>query len=83
MLGQSSLVGYSNTQAANRVFVYEVSGLRQTDASENSNHDIRRSGSVFIKVPYARMNDEMRRISRLGGTIVNIRPYQADSNEQN
>jgi phycocyanin-associated rod protein len=29
------------------------------------------------------MNDEMRRISRLGGTIVNIRPYQADSNEQN
>lgn len=36
MLGQSSLVGYSNTQAANRVFVYEVSGLRQTDANENS-----------------------------------------------
>ncbi|MBD2653208.1 MULTISPECIES: phycobilisome linker polypeptide [Synechocystis] len=83
MLGQSSLVGYSNTQAANRVFVYEISGLRQTDASENINHDIRRSGSVFIKVPYARMNEEMRRISRLGGTIVNIRPYQADSNEDN
>ena len=83
MLGQSSLVGYSSSQAANRVFVYEVSGLRQTDANENSAHDIRRSGSVFIKVPYTRMNEEMRRISRLGGTIVNIQPYQSDGNDQN
>jgi phycocyanin-associated rod protein len=80
MLGQSSLVGYSNTQAANRVFVYEVSGLRQTETSENNTHDIRRSGSVFFKVPYARMNEEMRRISRLGGTIVSIQPYQNDQN---
>ncbi|MEB3160370.1 MAG: phycobilisome linker polypeptide [Synechocystis sp.] len=83
MLGQSSLVGYSNTQAANRVFVYEVTGLRQTDTNENNAYDIRRSGSVFIKVPYARMNDEMRRISRLGGTIVNIQPYQSGNDDQN
>ncbi len=85
MLGQSALVGYSNMQAANRVFVYEVSGLRQTDTNENTNYEIRRSGSTFIKVPYARMNEEMRRITRLGGTIVNITPYQepSTSNDDN
>ncbi|MBF2096978.1 MAG: phycobilisome linker polypeptide, partial [Gloeomargaritaceae cyanobacterium C42_A2020_066] len=33
---------------------------------------IRQSGSVFITVPYSRMNDEMRRIARLGGKIVRI-----------
>lgn len=76
MLGQSGLGG-SNSAAANRVFVYEVSGLRQTEESENNAYDFRRSGSVFFKVPYARMNEEMRRIVRLGGTIVNIKPYAA------
>ncbi|MEB3249017.1 MAG: phycobilisome linker polypeptide [Microcystaceae cyanobacterium] len=74
MLGQSALVG-SNNAAANRVFIYEVSGLRQTEESDNNAYDFRRSGSVFLKVPYARMNDEMRRITRLGGTIVSIKPY--------
>ncbi len=80
MLGQSALVGYSNTAAANRVFVYEVSGLRQTDTSDNNSYDFRRSGSTFIKVPYARMNEEMRRITRLGGTIIGIKPYSASDN---
>jgi phycocyanin-associated rod protein len=77
MLGQSALVS-SNGAAANRVFVYEVSGLRQTEASENNAYDFRRSGSVFLKVPYTRMNEEMRRISRLGGTIVSIKPYSSE-----
>lgn len=77
MLGQSSLVS-SNSSEANRVFVYEVSGLRQTEESDNNAYDFRRSGSVFLKVPYARMNEEMRRISRLGGTIVSIQPYTAE-----
>jgi len=77
MLGQSALVS-TNGAAANRVFVYEVSGLRQTEASENNAYDFRRSGSVFLKVPYTRMNEEMRRISRLGGTIVSIKPYSSE-----
>lgn len=77
MLGQSALVS-SNGAAANRVFVYEVSGLRQTEASENNAYEFRRSGSVFLKVPYTRMNEEMRRISRLGGTIVSIKPYSSE-----
>ncbi|MGL5032613.1 MAG: phycobilisome linker polypeptide [Microcystaceae cyanobacterium] len=75
MLGQSGLGG--SNSAANRVFVYEVSGLRQTEESENNAYDFRRSGSVFFKVPYTRMNEEMRRILRLGGTIINIKPYAA------
>jgi hypothetical protein len=31
----------------------------------------------MILVPYSRMNHEMRRITRLGGKIVNIRPLAA------
>lgn len=57
-----------------RVFVYEVQGLRQNEETENQAYAVRRSGSVFIKVPYSRMNQEMQRIARLGGTIVNIQP---------
>jgi phycocyanin-associated rod protein len=72
MLGQ--LAG----AASNRLFIYEVSGLRQTEESGNNAYDFRRSGSVFMKVPYARMNEEMRRITRLGGTIVSIKPYTAE-----
>lgn len=59
---------------SSRVFVYEVQGLRQTEETELQSHDVRQSGSVFFKVPVSRMNAEMQRILRLGGTIVNIRP---------
>ena len=55
-----------------RVFVYEVLGLRQSEESDKANYPIRKSGSVFVRVPYNRMNQEMRRITRLGGKIVNI-----------
>jgi phycocyanin-associated rod protein len=72
MLGQS-LVG-SGSASASRVFVYEVTGLRQNDESDRNNYPFRQSGSVFINVPYSRMNEEMQRITRLGGTIVNIKP---------
>jgi phycocyanin-associated, rod len=61
-------------ESAARVFTYEVKGLRQSDATENNAHAVRHS-SVFINVPYARMNPEMQRIARLGGTIVSIKPY--------
>lgn len=64
-----------------RVFVYEVSGLRQSDATDNNSYQIRSSSSIFIKVPFSRLNDETRRITRLGGTIVNVRPLNATSNE--
>lgn len=61
-----------------RVFVYEVTGLRQSTENDKNNYQFRSSSSVFIKVPYNRMNEEMQRILRMGGTIVNITPLEAN-----
>lgn len=77
MLGQSAIVGTSGSPANNRVFVYEVTGLRQNTENDSNNYPFRSSSSVFIKVPYKRMNEEMQRISRMGGTIVSIKPLTA------
>lgn len=69
---QGAVEGAVNTESGSRVFVYEVVGLRQSEQSDQTNYPIRQSGSVFLKVPYNRMNQEMRRITRLGGKIVRI-----------
>ena len=58
---------------SSRIFVYEVSGLKQNDQSDKNTYPVRLSGSVFIKVPYNRMNEEMQRITRQGGTILSIK----------
>jgi phycocyanin-associated rod protein len=78
MLGQSALVGNADTPSTGRVFVYEVQGLRQNTDNDNNNYQFRSSSSVFVKVPYKRMNEEMRRITRMGGTIVSIKPFTAE-----
>ena len=72
--------GAANTQAGSRVFVYEVVGLRQNETTDKMGYPIRQSGSVFIRVPYTRMNQEMRRITRMGGKIVNIQLLSVDNN---
>ena len=72
----AAVASTSNTEYKNRVFVYEVVGLSQNGNSDSVNYQIRKSGSVFITVPYNRMNQEMRRISRLGGQIVSIKPVK-------
>lgn len=72
----------TKTGANSRVFVFEVEGMRQGSDSDKLSYPIRRSGTVSITVPYERMNQEMRRISRLGGRIVNIRPCDGTSPEQ-
>jgi phycocyanin-associated rod protein len=72
MFGQTTLGASSISSSASRVFRYEVVGLKQNQESDKNKVDIRRSGSVFITVPYSRMNEEMQRISRLGGKIVKI-----------
>ncbi|WP_055075845.1 phycobilisome linker polypeptide [Pseudanabaena sp. 'Roaring Creek'] len=64
----------STSTTDNRFFIYEVSGLRQNQETENSSHAIRTSSNIFMQVPYNRMNEKMRTITRLGGTIVSIRP---------
>jgi phycocyanin-associated rod protein len=82
MLGSSLMSGSSSSPSQNRVFVYEVTGLRQNDENDNNSYPFRSSSSVFIKVPYSRMNEEMLRISRMGGKIVNIRPLEASESEE-
>lgn len=79
MYNPSVAGGVASTESGSRAFVYEVVGLRQNEATDQLNYPIRRSGSVFITVPYNRMNQEMQRISRLGGKIVSIRPLSAGS----
>jgi len=69
MLGQSALDG--------QVFIYEVEGLRQNEQTATQSYPVRNSSTALIQVPYSRMNNEMRRITRLGGKIVNIRPLTA------
>jgi phycocyanin-associated rod protein len=73
MLGQSAVTGGSRSMGDNRIFVYEVTGLKQNDQTEKTSYPVRNSSSVFVQVPYSRMNDEMCRIARLGGKIVDIR----------
>ena len=74
MYGQTTLGASSVSSSASRVFRYEVVGLKQNQETDKNQFSIRHSGSVFITVPYNRMTEEMQRISRLGGRIVNIKP---------
>jgi ferredoxin--NADP+ reductase len=63
----------------NRLFVYEVVGLCQNQETDKSDYQIRRSDSVFITVPFSRMNQEMQRITRMGGQIRSIKPLEAEN----
>ncbi|AFZ33039.1 phycobilisome linker polypeptide [Gloeocapsa sp. BRSZ] len=81
MFGQTTVGNGGVSSNASRVFRYEVVGLRQNQETDKNNYDIRRSGSVFVTVPYNRMNEEMQRITRLGGKIVSIQPLSVDAND--
>ena len=81
MLAHNALVNSSRTPSTGRVFVYEVQGLRQNDETDRQNYQVRQSTHTHThthKVPDGRMNAEMQRILRLGGTIVNIQPLNAE-----
>ncbi|MBF2003353.1 MAG: phycobilisome linker polypeptide [Synechococcales cyanobacterium C42_A2020_086] len=79
MFGQTAVGSAANSPSGSRMFRYEVVGLRQSQENDKNNYAIRRSGSVFITVPYNRMNEEMQRILRMGGKIVNIEPLSMDA----
>jgi phycocyanin-associated rod protein len=79
MFGQTATSNGGLNSAATRIFRYEVVGLRQNNENDKNNYEIRNSGSVFMTVPYSRMNEEMRRITRMGGRIVKIEPLTAES----
>lgn len=82
MLGQSVLTRASSTTSNNRTFVYEVEGLRQSEQTAQNNHDIRKSSTTLIQVPFNRMNEVMQRINRLGGRIVAIHAGPNAANAQ-
>jgi ferredoxin--NADP+ reductase len=73
----------NTTEFGTRMFVYEVVGLRQNEQTDKLNYPIRQSGSVYITVPYSRMNQEMQRITRMGGKIVSIQPLKSADNGAN
>ncbi len=75
----SQTFGSSLSASGERFFLYEVEGLRQSTSNDLNAYNFRKSGSVFIKVSYARMNDEMKRITRMGGKIVGIHPITTDA----
>jgi phycocyanin-associated rod protein len=77
MFGQTTVGVGGISSNASRVYRYEVVGLHQNEENDKNNYEIRRSGSVFITVPYNRMNEEMQRITRMGGKIINIEPLTA------
>jgi ferredoxin--NADP+ reductase len=77
MYNLGALEATANEESGSRIFLYEVMGLRQSEETDQTNYPIRQSGSVFIRVPYNRMNQEMRRLTRLGGKIVSIQPISA------
>ena len=76
MLGESVIVGSSSSPSESRIFVYEVTGLRQNEENAKNSYPLRKSSSILIQIPYSRMNEEMRRITRMGGKIVSIRPVR-------
>ncbi len=80
MYNPSAAGGAVNTEYGSRLFIYEVAGLRQNAETDKAGYPIRQSGSVFITVPYSRMNQELQRITRLGGKVVSIRPYDGSIN---
>jgi phycocyanin-associated rod protein len=71
------MLGALSSRSNERIFVYEVTGLRQNDDNDANNYAFRSSSSVFINVPYNRMNEEMQRILKMGGSIVKIEPLAA------
>jgi ferredoxin--NADP+ reductase len=74
----SSVSGSSaDSMTGGRLYVFEISGLRQNGDAISP---VRQSGSTFITVPFRRMSQEMKRIHRMGASIVSIRPYDGSSN---
>lgn len=71
------MLGQIGGRTSNRYFRYEVVGLRQSEETDKTAYPIRSSASEFITVPENRMNQEMQRITRMGGKIVSIHPLNA------
>lgn len=62
----------SLSNSSSRLYRMEVAGLRQGPETATQRFQIRKSGTVSVTVPYSRMNEEFKRINRLGGKIVKV-----------
>ena len=77
MLGKSLIRRSLESPLDDRVFIYEVKGLKQNYQKHSNRYLFRTSsGSIFLKVPYSQMNQQMRRIALLGDKIVNVSPLE-------
>jgi len=83
MYGPNPVAAFANNANSSRTFVFEVAGLHQNGETDRMGYPIRYSGSTYLTVPYERMSSEMRRIARLGGRILNIRPLNGNSASAN
>ncbi len=64
----------NNSEYGDRLFALEVAGLAaQKGNLKLSYPTVRKSGNTFISVPYQRMSQEIKKITRLGGQIVSIK----------
>lgn len=82
MFGQIALGSSRLSGAENRMFRFEVEGMRQTYEADQLSYPIRNSGSFFITVPYNRMSEEMQRVNRMGGKIVSIQPLTLEGDSK-
>jgi Domain of unknown function (DUF1816)/CpcD/allophycocyanin linker domain len=57
-----------------RLFIYEV--VMPSTLGEVRSPSHYRQSQFTLKVPYHRMQQEIQRLTRLGGKIINIRPYE-------
>jgi hypothetical protein len=67
----------TNNCLEDRVFLYEVIFGSQRIPVNSAIRLTPQRGKILLKVPYSRMNQEMQRISRLGGKIVSIKPLSS------
>jgi sulfite reductase alpha subunit-like flavoprotein len=81
MLGQSSFSRGAGTTASDRIFVYEVTRLKQNAATTQCDYQIRQGGNTLLQVPLNRMNEAMQRVVNSGGKIVSIRPLSPHGEE--
>ena len=72
-----SSAGFGITSSNNRLFIFEVAGLRQNGS--NSALPVKQSGSSLFTVPYDRMSKTVQQIQKMGGEILSIQPAVGDS----
>ena len=64
MSGMTTTANTSISESGSRMMTIEVTGVRRQDVMRTSNYT--------VKVPYSRMSQTIKNISRMGGKVANI-----------